>query len=110
MSAHPKDRAAEPADPFQMMAGGVEGDPLLMLDCIVEEYSRMGAGEEEILRLFDDPEFLATHGLRGLFGAEATRDRVRDVLSRCGILRVNVMALPPESACGPFNGPIGNRS
>ena len=57
------------------------------------------AGEEEILRLFDDPEFLATHGLRGLFGAEATRDRVRVVLSRCGILRVSVSALPPESPC-----------
>ena len=99
MGEHPKDRPAEPADPFQMMAGGVEGDPLLMLDCIVEEYSRMGADEEEILRLFDNPEFLATHGLRGLFGAEATSDRVRTVLSRCGVLRVNVTALPPESPC-----------
>jgi hypothetical protein len=99
MSEHPKDRAAEPADPFQMMAGGVEGDPQLMLDCLVEEYSRMGAGEEEILRLFDDPEFLATHGLRGLFGAEATRARVRQVLSRCGVLRVKVTALAPESGC-----------
>jgi hypothetical protein len=99
MSEHPKDRPAQPADPFQMMADGVEGDPLLMLDCIVEEYSRMGAGEEEILRLFDDPEFLATHGLRGLFGKQATRERVRAVLARCGILRVSVTALPPESPC-----------
>lgn len=99
MSEHPKDRPAEPADPFQMMAGGVEGDPLLMLDCIVEEYSRMGVGQEEILRLFEDPEFLATHGLRDLFGAQATRDRVLEVLGRCGILSVNVTALPPESPC-----------
>ena len=99
MGDHPKDRPAESADPFQMMAGGVEGDPGLMLDCIVEEYSRMGAGQEEIVRLFDDPQFLATHGLQGLFGAEETRDRVRDVLSRCGVLRVNVTALPPASPC-----------
>ena len=84
MSDHPKERPAEPADPFQMMAGGVEGDPLLMLDCVVEEYARMGANEEQILRLFDDPEFLATHGLRGLLGVQATHDRVREVLSRFG--------------------------
>jgi hypothetical protein len=103
MGDHPADRPAEPADPLQMMAGGVEGDPLLMLDCIVEEYSRMGVDEEQILALFDDPQFLATHGLRGLFGPQATRDRVRDVLSRCGILRVNVVALPPDSPCAPFN-------
>jgi len=102
MGEHPKDRPAEPADPLQMMAGGVEGDPLLMLDCLVEEYSRMGAGEEELLRLFDDSEFLATHGLRELFGVEATRDRVRAVLARCGTLRVSVTALPPESPCAPF--------
>lgn len=99
MGEHPKERPAEPADPFQMMAGGVEGDPLLMLDCIVEEYSRMGLEEEDVVRLFDDPVFLATHGLRGLFGVEATRRRVREVLSRCGILRVSTVALPPESPC-----------
>ncbi len=99
MSEHPKDRPGEPEDPLKMMAGGVAGDPLLMLDCLVEEYSRMGAGEEEIMRLFDDPQFLATHGLRGLFGADATPKRVRAVLSRCGTLRVKVTALPPESPC-----------
>jgi len=82
-----------------MMAGGVAGDPLLMFDCIVEEYSRLGWGEEEILQLFDDPAFLATRGLRDLLGEQATRDRVRGVLSRCRTLRVSVQALPPKSPC-----------
>jgi len=99
MSEHPKDRPAEPADPLQMMAGGVEGDPLLMFDCIVEEYSRMGWGEAQLLQLFDDPHFLATRGLRVLLGREATRERVREVLFRCRSLRVSVQALPPESPC-----------
>jgi len=99
MSEHPKDRPAEPADPFQMMAAGVEGDPLFMLECIVEEYSRMGMGEEDILRLFDDPEFLATHGLSKLFGAEETHERVRGVLARCGVLRVSATVLPSRSPC-----------
>lgn len=99
MSEHPKERPAEVTDPFQLMASGVAGDPLLMLDCLIEEYSRMGAGEEAILRLFGDPAFLATHGLRGLFGEDATRARVRAVLARCGVLRVRVQALPPEPPC-----------
>jgi hypothetical protein len=99
VTEHPKDRPAEPADPFQLFAGGVAGDPRLMLDCLVEEYSRMGYDAHALLRLFEDPEFLATHGLRGLFGADAIRERVREVLARCGVLRVRVSALP---RCDPF--------
>lgn len=97
MSEHPKDRPAELADPYQLIAGGVEGDPLLMLDCIVEEYARMGADEAQILGLFEDPMFLATHGLHGLLGAANTRERVRRTLSRCGVLRFSQTVLPPES-------------
>ena len=96
MSEHSKDRPAEPEDPFQMFAGGVRGDPLLMFDCVVEEYSRMGMSADEIQALFEDAQFLATHGLRGLLGAEATSDRVRSVLSRCGILRVTTSVAPPS--------------
>ena len=97
MSEHPKDRPIEPEDPFQMFAGGVEGDPGLMLTCVVEEYSRMGYDAERLVALFNDPEFLATHGLRKLFGPEETRERVLAVLSRCGVLRVTAHALPPEN-------------
>ncbi len=96
MSEHPKDRPAEAADPFQMMAGGVEGDPEVMFACVVEEYSRMGYGADAMVALFENPEFLATHGLRGLFGPEATAKRIGDVLSRCGVLRVTAKALPPD--------------
>jgi hypothetical protein len=106
VSEHPKNRPAELADPLTMTASGVEGDPLLMLDCLVEEYSRMGIDAEQIVELFETPEFLATHGLRGHFGAEATRDRVRQVLSRCGVLRVRttvVPALDPSTDCDPSN-------
>lgn len=100
MSEHPKDRPAEPEDPFQMFAGGVAGDPGLMLDCLVEEYSRMGYGPDELFELFERPEFLATHGLHGLFGGESVRERVGQVLSRCGILSVRISAAP---ACNPFS-------
>ena len=97
MSEHPKDRPAEPEDPFQMFADGVEGDPGLMLDCLVEEYARMDLAADEIHRLFENPEFLATHGLRDHFGAAATRDRVQAVLARCGVLRVSTTSAPPTT-------------
>ncbi|MAF66950.1 MAG: hypothetical protein CMJ84_15005 [Planctomycetes bacterium] len=97
MGEHPKDRPAEPADPLKMMAGGVAGDPGLMLDCMVEEYARIGFGEAQILELFESQEFLATHGLRNLFGSDGTRDRVREVLSRCGVMRVTTTVARPES-------------
>ena len=97
MTEHPKDRPAEPEDPFQMCAGGVEGDPGLMLTCVVEEYSRMGYDAEQLVELFNAPEFLATHGLRKLFGPEETRERVLAVLDRCGVLRVSARVLPPEN-------------
>ena len=101
MSEHPKDRPPEPTDPFQMFAAGVEGDPELMLTCLVEEYSRLGYDAEGLVALFDDPEFLATHGLSELLGPEETRERVLSVLARCGVLRVTAHVLPPEnpSAC-----------
>ena len=104
MSEHPKNRPAEPADPLTMSAGGVEGDPLLMFDCLVEEYSRMGIDAKQIIELFETPEFLATHGLRSHLGAEATRARVRQVLSRCGILRVRTTVTPAidqHTTCDP---------
>lgn len=97
MAEHPKERPAEPEDPFQMFAAGVEGDPELMLTCLVEEYSRLGYDAEQLVSLFSDPMFLATHGLRDLFGPEGTRERVLAVLARCGVLRVTAHALPPES-------------
>lgn len=97
MSEHPKDRPAEPEDPFQMMAGGVPGDPALMFDCLVEEYARMGYGADALLALFENPEFVATHGLRGLFGPEGTRERVEGVLARCGVIRIRATVAPPEN-------------
>ena len=99
MSEHPKDRSAESDDPFQVTAGRVAGDPALMLDCIVEEFARTGMSADEILALFESPAFLATHGLRELFGADDTRRRVAAVLSRCGILRVRATVAPDLPPC-----------
>ena len=85
---HPKDRPLEPDDPMEMMAADATGDPLVMLDGIVEEYARMGWGREQIAELFDSPFFQATHGLRKLLGKEEIERRIEATLKRCGVFRV----------------------
>jgi hypothetical protein len=85
---HPKDRPLEPDDPMEMMATAVTGDPLIMLDSIVEEYARMGWGRDQITELFDSPFFQATHGLKKLLGKDEIERRIEATLKRCGVLRV----------------------
>jgi hypothetical protein len=89
-AGHPKDRAWQPEDPLMMRAVPVNGAPELMLDCLIEEYAHQGWDREALLKLFDDPFFKATHGLKGLLGEQALRDRVDEVLGRCGVIRCTV--------------------
>lgn len=84
---HPRERSPEPDDPMSLGAQGVPGDTELMLDCLIEEYARMGWPAEKILLLFDRPFFQATHGLNELYGATAIRQRIDSVIARCGVLR-----------------------
>lgn len=88
MAEHPKDRPIEADDPMEMMGATANGDPLIMLDGIVEEYARMGWGRERILELFDSPFFQATHGLQKLLGAEEVGRRIDATLKRCGVFRI----------------------
>lgn len=85
---HPKDRPLKPDDPMEMMAAPAPGDPLVMLDGIVEEYARMGWGKEQIAELFDTPFFQATHGLKELLGKAEIERRIEATLKRCGVFRV----------------------
>jgi hypothetical protein len=95
---HPGNRPAEPADPMETTAARVDGDPLIMLDCLIEEYAHQGASKREILDLFDQPFYQATHGLKRLLGEDAIRRRVESVLVRCGVFRVQtVTATDPDS-------------
>ena len=83
-SQHP----LEPDDPMETMAASANGDPMVMLDGIVEEYARMGWGREQIAELFDTPVFQATHGLKKLLGKEEIERRIEATLKRCGVFRV----------------------
>jgi hypothetical protein len=98
---HPRDRDARADDPLEISGIEIEGDPEVMLDCIVEEYARMGCDADDILRMFHDPFFQGPHGLSRAFGREYVRLRVEGVLRRCGVLRVRVVEAPPDDARSP---------
>jgi hypothetical protein len=92
---HPAGREILPDDPMEMHALEVPGDPNLMLRLLVEEYARMGWGAESILQLARDPNYQAFHGLWKYFGEEKLAARVRQTLSRCGVLRVTTKETVP---------------
>jgi hypothetical protein len=94
---HPKDRALAPDDPMLISPIEMDGDPLVMLDCIVEEYAHMGCGFEEIAHVFEQPFFEGTYGLTRLLGVDAVRRRIRETLARCGVLRVSTIETPDEA-------------
>ena len=93
---HPGKRPFEPGDPMQMHVDATKGDPELMLTSLIEEYAMMGLGAENIMRLFEQPFFRATHNLLELFGAEGIRPRVDNVLRRCGVFQVTTEIVTDE--------------
>jgi hypothetical protein len=84
---HPLDRAAEADDPYTLHATPVEGDPEVMLECLVQEYAWMGWGLPQILRLFGDPNYPALNGLLAHYGEEGVRRRVAAAQGRTGVFR-----------------------
>jgi len=92
---HPATREILPDDPLEMTGFEVPGDPDLMLRLLVEEYARIGWTAEAIMQLARDPNYQAFHGLWRHFGEEELRDRVEQVLSRCGVMRVRTTEAEP---------------
>jgi hypothetical protein len=94
---HPATREILPDDPLEMQAFEVPGDPQLMLTLLVEEYARIGWGADAILKLARDPEYQAFHGLLRVFGDEELEARIRRILARCGVMRVQTQETIPVS-------------
>jgi len=72
---------------MEVRAAASPGQASFMLACLVEEFARIGTPREEILRLFDDPFYRATHGLAAVLGPEEARTRVDSILDRFGVHR-----------------------
>jgi hypothetical protein len=92
---HPATREILPEDPMEMHNFEVPGDPDLMLRLLVEEYARIGWGAEAIMQLARDPNYQAFYGLMRLFGEEQLAARVRQILARCGVMRVKTNEIQP---------------
>ena len=85
---HPATRAVEPEDPMTLHAAEVEGDPELMLQCVVQEYAWMGWDAQQIHELFRDPSYPVLHQLWRTHGEAGIRERVDALLGQMGVFRV----------------------
>ena len=80
---------------MHMQAASVTGDQRVMLECLIEEFARMGWDEHQIARLFENPFFLASHGLAKQFGRQTVRTCIAQTLQRCGVFRVAMSESKP---------------
>jgi hypothetical protein len=99
---HPISREVEPEDPLELVATPVQGDPEVMLQCIVQEFAGMGWDAAELLALFRNPFYPVLNQLLGYYGEEGVRERVQELLGQTGVFRVRETIAPdPEPDEGP---------
>ncbi len=94
---HPASRAVEPEDPMDLHGVEVDGDPEIMLRMLVEDYARMGYGLNELIDLCQQPFYVGMNGLLQLYGEEELRQKLKSILSRCGVFRVVTRETTPLS-------------
>jgi hypothetical protein len=86
----------EQDDPMELRGVQCDGDPDYMIDCLVEEYARIGWPAEKILQLFESPFYPVLHSMLAGMGREAIRRRIERVAARCGVFRTRTFeAAPP---------------
>ena len=80
----PKDEW-DPEDPMEFMGVRLpvptEAEADEMVVCLVDEFVRMGFGEEQLLGLFRDPFYAATHDVWRRKGEAYVRDVIGRVLA-----------------------------
>ena len=91
----------ESDDPMELRATECDGAPDFMIECVVEEYLRMGWPPEQVLRLFESPLYPPLYHLWRSQGAAAIRGRIERVAARCGVFRFRTLQAPakPELVC-----------
>jgi len=81
----------EDDDPMELVGVGVpEGDVREMAECLVEEFVRMGIGDEELFALFKSPFYTATHRIYREMGEESVKALIGKVRARWGFPRWTV--------------------
>ena len=87
-------REVESDDPMELLGFECDGEPGFMIDCIVEEYLLTGWSPEEVLRLFESPDYPVLNSLLALRGAEMIRAQIGRVAARCGVFRFRTIETP----------------
>ena len=83
-------------DPMELQGFECDGDPGYMVDCVVEEYLRMGWPPDEVFHLFESPVYPPLHYLLHTQGPEAILRKIEQVAARCGVFRYQTREAPPN--------------
>jgi len=100
---HPKDRPMKAEDPLQLNALELDGDPDVLLTCLVEEFARMGWDADMILRTFSQEEYQGPSRLLRALGPEGARRRIEAIIARCGVWKMRIVEQTPQ----PENNFVG---
>jgi hypothetical protein len=84
-------KKVEPDDPMELRGVQCDGEPDLMIECLAEEFVRMGWTEDRIVRLFESPFYPVLHALYQSKGAASIRKVVHQVSARWGVFRVRTV-------------------
>ncbi len=87
----------EKDDPFELKGVAIDGDPEVMIRCIIEEYARMGWGRERIMYLFETPNFQIPNRYLEEHGKEQVEKLVDRVLSEHGVFQYDVQKKEDEN-------------
>ncbi len=102
---HPGKQPWEPEDPMSLKGAAGDGDPMIMLRCVVEEYARMGMAVSDIERMFATPFFRAAHDLTARLGPEVVQQEINAIVKRCGVHRFKtVHATNTSPGCNSSDG------
>ena len=83
-------------DPMEFQAVQADGDPAFMIDCVTEEYARLGWSSQQILELFQSLDYPFLYRMLQALGPTAIRARIERVIARCGVFRVSTLEAAPD--------------
>jgi hypothetical protein len=83
----PELKPQDPDDPMEIKAAVIAGDEQLMMECLIEEFAHLGWSARRIAGIFNNPQFLASHGLERRFGRQAVLECIEHTLARCGVFQ-----------------------
>jgi hypothetical protein len=86
---HPATRDVESDDPLELVAEPVQGDPDVMIQCLVQEFAWMGWDVDQLLGLFHSPDYPVLNQLLAFYGEAEVRRRVGAILGGLGVFRVS---------------------